>query len=83
VDDLYGERGMGIPAGLVPIGEFLEVRPTDNSRLYAGGARPVLTADGWLNEQLDARDTTGTHLASADRLRTVSGSPPAARQLAS
>ncbi|HEY2689133.1 MAG TPA: hypothetical protein VGJ50_11875 [Streptosporangiaceae bacterium] len=35
-----------IPAGLVPTGEFLEARPTDNSRPYAGGGRPVLTA--WL-----------------------------------
>ena len=141
-----------IPAGLVPIGAFLEVRPTDDSRPYAGGARPVLTAwlrlveddqppdsyrlimlmdalapsyaavltaprpiptveltvrcaedllratspwillrasttwasaDGWLNEHLDAWDPAGTHLASADQLRTVSGSPPATRQLAS
>src|SRR5690348_7063517 len=35
-----------VPAGLVPIGQFLEVRPTDDRRPYAGGARPVLTA--WL-----------------------------------
>jgi hypothetical protein len=41
------------------------------------------SADGWLNEHLDAWDPAGTHLASADQLRTVSGSPPATRQLAS
>jgi hypothetical protein len=35
-----------VPTGLVPIGQFLEVRPTDNRRPYAGGDRPVLTA--WL-----------------------------------
>lgn len=133
-----------IPAGLVPIGQFLEVRPTDGIRPYAGGARPVLTAwlrlteddkpadpyrlimlmdalapsyaailtapqpvptveltvrcadgslrvtspwvllrasttwasaDGWLNEHLDAWDAAGTHLASAYQLRTVSGPP--------
>ena len=132
-----------IPAGLVPISALLEVRPTDDSRPYADGARPVLTAwlrlteddrppglyrlimlmdalapsyaailtapqpvptveltvrcaddlghatspwillrasttwasaDGWLNEHLDAWDPAGTHLASADQLRTVSGS---------
>ena len=141
-----------IPAGLVPISAFLEVRPTDDSRPYAGGARPVLTAwlrlteddrppglyrlimlmdalapsyaailtapqpvptveltvrcaddlghatspwillrasttwasaDGWLNEHLDAWDPARTHLASADQLRTVSGSPQATRQPAS
>jgi hypothetical protein len=136
-----------IPPGLVPIGQFLEVRPTDGSRPYAGGPRPVLTAwlrlteddqppdifrlimlmdalapsyaavlttpqaiptveltvryadglrgasspwillrasttwvsaDGWLNEHLDAWDPAGTHLASADQLRTISSPPPAA-----
>jgi hypothetical protein len=135
-----------------PIGAFLEVRPTDDSRPYAGGTRPVLTAwlrlteddrppdlyrltmlmdalapsyaaiptaprpiptveltvrctddllratspwillrasttwasaDGWLNEHLDAWDPARTHLASADQLRTVSGSPQATRQPAS
>jgi hypothetical protein len=135
---------LDIPAGLVPIGGFLEVRPADDARPYAGGARPVLTAwlrlaeddqppdlyrlimlmdglapsyaailtaprpiptveltvrcaddlrpatspwvllrastgwvsaDGWLNEHLDAWDPAGEHLASADQLRTVSGSP--------
>ena len=136
-----------IPPGLTPIGQFLEVRPTDSSRPYAGGPRPVLTAwlrlteddqppdifrlimlmdalapsyaavlttpqaiptveltvryagglqgasspwillrasttwvsvDGWLNEHLDAWDPAGTHLASADQLRTISSSPPVA-----
>jgi hypothetical protein len=136
-----------IPPGLAPIGQFLEVRPTDGRRPYAGGPRPVLTAwlrlteddrppdiyrlitltdalapsyaavlttpqaiptveltvryagglrrasspwillrasttwvsaDGWLNEHLDAWDPTGTHLASADQLRTIISSPPAA-----
>jgi hypothetical protein len=136
-----------IPPGLVPIGQFLEVRPTDGTRPYAGGPCPVLTAwlrlteddqppdvfrlvmlmdalapsyaavlttpqaiptveltvryagglqgasspwillrasttwvsaDGWLNEHLDAWDPAGTHLASADQLRTISSSPPAA-----
>ena len=42
-----------IPAGLVPISAFLEVRPTDDSRPYAGGARPVLTA--WLRLTEDDR----------------------------
>jgi hypothetical protein len=136
-----------IPPGLVPIGQFLEIRPTDSSRPYAGGPRPVLTAwlrlteddqppdifrlimlmdalapsyaavlttpqaiptveltvryagglrrasspwillvasttwvssDGWLNEHLDAWDPAGTHLASADQLRTIISPPPAA-----
>jgi hypothetical protein len=141
-----------IPAGLVPIGGFLEVRPADDGRPYVGGARPVLTAwlrlteddqppdlyrlimlmdglapsyaavltaprpiptveltvrcaddlrpatspwillrastawvsaDGWLNEHLDAWDPAGEHLASADQLRTVGGSPPASTPPAS
>jgi Thioesterase-like superfamily len=140
-------KRFGIPPGLVPIGQFLEVRPTDSSRPYAGGPRPVLTAwlrlteddqppdifrlimlmdalapsyaavlttpqaiptveltvryagdlrrasspwillrasttwvsaDGWLNEHLDAWDPEGTHLASADQLRAISSSLPAA-----
>ena len=33
------------------------------------------SADGWLNEHLDAWDPAGTHLALADQLRTVSGLP--------
>jgi hypothetical protein len=139
-----------VPAGLVPIGQFFEVRPTDGRRPYAGGPRPVLTAwlrlteddqppdvfrlimlmdalapsyaavltipqaiptveltvryagglrgasspwillrasttwvsaDGWLNEHLDAWDPAGTHLASADQLRTISSPPPAAARL--
>jgi hypothetical protein len=139
-----------VPPGLVPIGQFFEVRPTDGRRPYAGGPRPVLTAwlrlteddqppdvfrlimlmdalapsyaavlttpqaiptveltvryagglqgasspwillrasttwvsaDGWLNEHLDAWDPAGTHLASADQLRTISSSPPAAARL--
>lgn len=137
-------KRFAIPTGLVPIGQFLDVRPTDDIHPYAGGAQPVLTAwlrlteddkppnpyrlimlmdalapsyaailttpqpvptveltvrcaeeilhvtspwillratttwasaDGWLNEHLDAWDAAGTYLASADQLRTVSGSP--------
>src|SRR5580658_7734309 len=136
-----------LPPGLAPIGQFLEVRPTDGSRPYAGDPRPRLTAwlrlaeddqppdifrlimlmdalapsyaavlttpqaiptveltvryagglgrasspwillrasttwvsaDGWLNELLVAWDPTGTHLASADQVGTIIGSPPAA-----
>jgi hypothetical protein len=40
-----------------------------------------VSADGWLNEHLDAWDPAGTHLASADQLRTISSSPPAAARL--
>jgi Acyl-CoA thioesterase C-terminal domain len=36
-----------------------------------------VSADGWLNEHLDAWDPAGTHLASADQLRTISSPPPA------
>jgi hypothetical protein len=140
-------KRFAIPPGLAPIGQFLEVRPTDSSRPYAGGPRPVLTAwlrlteddqppdvfrlimlmdalapsyaavlttpqaiptveltvryagglrrasspwillrasttwvsaDGWLNEHLDAWDPAGTHLAAADQLRMISSSPPVA-----
>lgn len=135
-------KRFAVPAGLVPIGQFLEVRPTDDRRPYADGDRPVLTAwlrlteddeppdpyrmimlmdalapsyaailtalqpiptveltvrcadglpratspwillrasttwasaDGWLGEHIDAWDPAGTHLASADQLRTVTG----------
>jgi len=31
------------------------------------------SADGWLNEHIDAWDPAGTHLASAGQLRTVTG----------
>jgi hypothetical protein len=34
--------------------------------------------DGWLHEHLDAWDPAGTHLASADQLRTVAGARAAA-----